>query len=112
MKVTPEMLIFLAGKMGLPNPIISQYPDTEPRCYLRWSDGVTNVFWPQKDRIQFADVVLWVAMNELAPCMTSKHASALYEDGEEAVMLHDNTPAGIMEATVVAVARALGWEDV
>lgn len=109
--VTPEMLLFLAGKMGLPNPIISQCPNTEHRCYLRHGDGLTNVFWPHKDRIQWADVVVWAAMQGLEPdfshgIVRAWPAGKDYPCGEE----NENTPDSIRAAAVVAIVRALGYE--
>lgn len=113
--VTPEMLLFLAGKMGLPNPVLHAYPNhvtcaddqvaiNEPR-----PNGYS--FNPATDDAQFGRLVVWAAMQGMEPDFSHGIVRVWpigkdYPCAEE----NDSTPDSIRAAAVVAICRALGWE--
>ena len=109
--MNPELLLFLAERMGLPASIGHQ-------CVLLNGD-VPLEFTPHTDRAQFADVVIWAASNidgaDVYICRNHVESFAYAERGKAhkpPVMVdHNSTPSGIMAATVEAIARAAGWEE-
>ena len=104
--VTPEMLLWLAGKMMLANPqtmmgkvYIVRY-DIPPICYE-----------PHIDDAQFGRLVVWAAMQGLEPMLAKRHAFAgLVGTSSDYTQSHDSTPDSIRSAAVVAICRALGYE--
>ena len=102
--MNPEMLLFLAERMGLPRAELCEAYEYPRVIYSRgWE---TLHFRPHTDRAQFADVVIWAAMEGMGPHINDKFAEAGYF-----AKYHDSTPSGIMAATVEAIARAAGWEE-
>lgn len=105
--VTPEMLLFLAGKMGLQ---LNRYGDC---LFVAEPDGCDgDLFNPASDPAQFGRMVVWAALNGLEPMLAKRHAFAgLVGTSSDYTQAHDSTEAGIMAATVVAIARATGYEE-
>ena len=109
--MNPELLLFLARRMGLWVPGIQDgnvvYAAPQP-------DNPVPVFQPHTDRAQFADVVIWAAMNGIEITMRDDKSEVWYWDGaseQRAAVWGESTPSGIMAATVEAIARAAGWEE-
>lgn len=113
--VTPEMLLFLAGRMGLPNPVLHAYPNhvtcaddqvaiNEPR-----PNGYS--FNPATDDAQFGRLVVWAAQNGMGPTIEDTYCAAFDNEVVHYKVAHDSTTDSIRAAAVVAVCRALGWED-
>jgi len=107
--VTPELLLFLAGRMGLDRPYICTEAGTEGT--VAYGVGGYCIFNPARDPAQFGRMMVWAALNGLEPMLAKRHAFAgLVGTSSDYTQAHDSTEAGIMAATVVAIARALGWE--
>ena len=104
--VTPEMLLFLAGKMGLPNPVAEQ----GECCYVE-APRVWRKFNPATDDAQFGRLVVWAAMQRLEPMLAKRHAFAgLVGTSSDYTEGHDGTPDSIRAAAVVAIVMALGFD--
>ena len=100
--VTPELLLFLAGKMGVAVEMRGPFV-----CLAHGGRG----YAPHTDPAQFGRMVVWAAMNGLEPMLAKRHTFAgLVGTSSDYTQAHDSTEAGIMAATVVAIARAAGYE--
>lgn len=110
MKVTPEMLLFLARKMGLWFPrivngeVIHAHDNPEPSGAMPFN--------PATDDAQFGRLVVWAAMQGLEPDFSHGIVRVWpigkdYPCAEE----NDSTPDSIRAAVVVAICRALGWGE-
>ena len=101
--VTPEMMLFLAGKMGVAGHIALN------RVWIK--PDMAHSFSPHVSDADFGRMVVWAALNGLEPMLAKRHAFAgLVGTSSDYTQAHDSTEAGIMASTVVAIARALGWE--
>ena len=102
--VTPEMLLFLAGKMGLDRP----HAHSGSVMYF---DGWRHAFNPHQSDAQFSRLVVWAAMQGLEPMLAKRHAFAgLVGTSSDYTEGHDGTPDSIRAAAVVAICRALGFD--
>ena len=101
--VTPEMLLFLAERMGLPNPCIINGGRESP---IAWTAG--SEFNPATDDAQFGRLVVWALQEDIKLERVGCEIVALHYS--EYRVDHDSTPDSIRAAAVVAVCRALGWE--
>lgn len=107
--VTPEMLLFLAGKMGLESELVAgtvDYVESECKGYKNYAS-----FNPATDDAQFGRMVVWAAMQGLEPDF-SHGVVRVWPIGKDypCAEENDSTPGSIRAAAVVAVCRALGWE--
>lgn len=102
MMVTPEMLLWLAGKMGMPEARIIR---GGRESAIVWTAGYSE-FNPATDDAQFGRLVVWAAMQGL----WLDFGSGSVKVGAYQHINHDSTPDSIRAAAVVAVCRALGWE--
>lgn len=105
--VTPEMPLFLAGRMGLINP-----QTMRGSVYIVRDDFPPICYEPHNDNAQFGGLVVWAAMQGLEPDFSHGIVRVWpigkdYPCAEE----NDSTPDSIRAAAVVAVCRALGWEE-
>lgn len=106
--VTPEMLLFLAGKMGLPNPCIINGGRESP---IAWTAG--GEFNPATDDAQFGRLVVWAWQQglEVQSCRDRIDAHGKRDDVPWWFnCYHDSTPDSIRAAAVVAICRALGFD--
>lgn len=92
--VTPEMLLWLAGKVDV------------PACS----------YAPHLDSAQFGRLVVWMLEHgySISPLLTAHISIAWKGPGRRLISCrsaHDSTPDSIRAAAVVAIAKALGWED-
>ena len=119
--VTPEMLLFLAERMGMPEPYLQPQADMRKRCvYLEtWQSmrGYENDFCefnPATDDAQFGLLVVWAAMQRL---YVGVHDDGVVcgqganRAGRIGMEKHDSTPDSIRAAAVVAIVRALGYRE-
>lgn len=102
--VTPEMLLWLAKKVHghayeCDHKILCRPPHDEYLLDYR----------PHKDDAQFGRLVVWAAMQGLAPLLNASSVTAGAMEYDNTVQ-HDDTPDSIRAAAVVAICRALGWE--
>lgn len=105
MNVTPEMLLFLAGKMGLDRP----YSHSGSVMYF---DGWRHAFNPHKSAAQFGRLVVWAAQKELTMEFDNTVVTAWSEIHQRRIQIDcDSTPDSIRAAAVVAVCRALNYEE-
>lgn len=106
--VTPEMLLFLARRVGLWVPGIV---DGRVEYAIPNPPGIA-VYEPHTDDAQFGRLVVWAAQQGLEPDFSHGIVRVWpigkdYPCAEE----NDSTPDSIRASAVVAVCRALGWED-
>lgn len=107
--VTPELLLFLAGKMGLEWRHICTDAGSEGR--VAYGVGGYCIFNPHTDPAQFGRLVIWAWQNGVDSIGTDGPEQVEVYDGIDwHSQPHDGTEDGIMAAAVVAIARALGWE--
>ena len=105
--VTPEMLLFLARRVGLWVPGIV---DERVEYAIPTLPGIA-VYEPHNDDAQFGQLVVWAAMQGLEPMLAKRHAFAgLVGTSSDYTQSHDSTPDSIRSAAVVAICRALGYE--
>lgn len=102
--VTPEMLLFLAGKMGLDGHIALN------RVWIK--PDMAHSFSPHVSDADFGRLVVWAAMQGLEPDFSHDIVRVWpigkdYPCAEE----NDSTPDSIRAAAVVAVCRALGYQE-
>lgn len=103
--------LWLAEKMGLPNPT-EQYG----RVYFSVTGGLHEKDWqerfdPHTNKAQFADVLLWAAKQgyvTLAYCEAEAWCGG--PESSEKHIRHDQTDASIMAATLTAICRASGYQ--
>ena len=109
--VAPDLLLFLAGKMGLEPWTVMMAPRPGVVHVHYSGDGETQVFAPHADPAQFGRLVAWAALQGLEPMLAKRHTFAgLIGTSSDYTQAHDSTEAGIMAAATIAIARALGWE--
>lgn len=104
--VTPEMLLWLAGKMGLEAELVVRtvdYVESECKGYKNYAS-----FNPATDDAQFGRLVVWAAMQGLAPLLNDSSVTAGAIEYDNTVQ-HDSTHDSIRAAAVVAICRALGF---
>lgn len=98
--VTPEMLLFLDERVN--GPHTHELMDPEP-------------YNPHQDDYQFGRLVVWAAMQGmviLKPNMCEMAIQTSHCQWKVGTTYNDDsTPDSIRAAVVVAIARALGWEE-
>jgi len=108
--VTPEMLLWLAERMGLERPYICT--EAESKGKVAHGVGGYCIFNPATDDAQFGRLVVWAAMNMVSPMLDEDSVFTTRLDNHDTVEVpHNSTPDSIRAAAVVAICRALGWED-
>lgn len=85
-----SIALHLARVMGKP-----------PYCY-NWC--------PHEDKEQWAECVLWAAMNGMAVSLSAIYSEASNQYWHTGIS-HDNTQSSIQAATLEAIARATSWEE-
>lgn len=108
--VTPEMLLFLAERMGLQAEV--DYDHSQCPVYASNTDESHSRFNPATDDAQFGRLMVWAAMNGHGVTMTNESCCCYLTDDwtTEQWADHDSTPDSIRAAAVVAICRALGYE--
>lgn len=103
MNVTPEMLLFLAGKVGVADA--TAYDGWDGKDIIVLPGG--HEFNPATDDAQFGRLVVWACQNgvwlnfsDLCVCCIAPES-----------VPHNSTPDGIRAAAVVAICRALGFQE-
>lgn len=105
--VTPEMLLWLAERMGL----TASSERNGPLVFVRSDvDETWSIFNPATDYAQFGRLVVWalgkgIYLSGDYGCVTAN----LWEQRKRDIR-HNSTPDSIRAAAVVAICRALGWE--
>ena len=100
MNVTPEMLLFLAGKMGLEKPYI--FTGAFAAGLVSYGFGGYLTFKPHTDDAQFGRLVVWASQGPTMPFIRMV--------GAMRAMPEPSTPDSIRAAAVVAICRALGFD--
>lgn len=97
--------LWLAERMGLQGEIDGGYLWIK-RCPPQWEK-----WQPHQSDAQLWQVVRWAAMNGLEPDM-GHDVVRVWPIGKDypCTELHDNTPATIDAAVLMAIARATGWD--
>lgn len=109
--VTPEMLLFLAGRVGLERPYICTEAGIEGK--VAYGIGGYCIFNPATDDAQFGRLVVWVTMQGRGVTMTNESCCCYLTDDwtTEQWADHDNTPDSIRAAAVVAICKSLGYGE-
>ena len=108
--VTPEMLLFLAGKMGMPNPHIHELLAGGSGVMCE-DDSGKFYFIPHISDAQFGPLVVWAPTQRLSITIWEDAVLVMPKDGDEQWQEHNNTPDSIRAAAVVAICRALGYGE-
>jgi len=111
-----RIALHLARVMGKPNPVAHDYPDfvscqTNPEA-IKADERGSYGWQPHRDLSQWAECVIWAAMNGCWPdVMATRVSYDAIESGWIGYVPHDGTTEGIQDATLEAIARATGWEE-
>lgn len=82
---------------------------------IRWPGRVESAGreWnPRHDRAQWAECIEWAFLNSAPFCYDAAAGELAYYSRERKRwdrMPHDNTPAGVRDAALEAIALATGW---
>lgn len=92
---------------------VHTYPDGKSQAVLLcFDDGRKQMWWPENNLHQWAECVLWAAMNGCWPdVMATRVSYDAIESRWIGYVPHDGTTEGIQAATLEAIARATGWEE-
>ena len=101
--VTPEMLLFLAGKMGVAGHIALN------RVWIK--PDMAHSFSPHVSDADFGLLVVWAWQEGIVVDNQGCSILTEYDGGPTFIVDHDSTPDSIRAAAVVAVCRALGWGE-
>jgi len=110
-----SIALHLARVMGKPNPVAHDYPDfvscqTNPEA-IKADERGSYGWQPHRDLSQWAECVLWAAMNGLCPMSDSVSCWTAKDHKYTIIEVCDNTQSSIQAATLEAIARATGWEE-
>lgn len=108
-----SIALHLARVMGIETWEVRFPPRSEPVTKLHFTqDGETHEWKPHTDLSQWAECVLWAAMNGCWPdVMATRVSYDAIESGWIGYVPHDGTLEGIQAATLEAIARATSWEE-
>lgn len=102
-----SIALHLARVMGKPlhqigDQLLMLSDDGDPRP-TAWS--------PHENLSQWAECVLWAAMNGMCPMIDSVACWAAKDHQDTIISVCDNTQSSIQAATLEAIARATSWEE-
>lgn len=104
-----SIALHLARVMGKEHALHT-YPDGKSQAVLLcYDDGGKQMWWPENNLHQWAECVLWAAMN--GHTLTLQKDLVTADFGDAYANPADNTPSGIQAATLEAIARATGFDE-
>lgn len=103
--------LHLARVMGKEHTLHT-YPDGRSQAVLLcFDDGSKQMWWPENNLHQWAECVLWAAMNGLCPMIDSVSCWAAKDHKDTIISVCENTQSSIQAATLEAIALATSWEE-